>query len=191
VSKYCHKVNLEINQDWAPILARTNKMFALEDKAKIEPFGDADHYVLGSMGTISKHKLSKKWYRLTSPIINKSMPWVDAMLTSMEKLKPDDGCISYLNGSGGQHIDFPHLPTSLNFIISSTDTSAFTWVQDDDTYETYPSEVNTAWLLNTQKTHGIENSGERWCFSIHFGEPYHTVKEWFDAHPNLKYGNTL
>jgi hypothetical protein len=186
--KYCHKVNLTINHDWTPTKTLVTKLLALEDSAIVESYGDADHYLLGKLGTISKHKVSKQWLRLSSPVVNKSIPWLTTMLERMTELKPDDGAISFMTGNGGEHIDFPHLQTALNFIITNTDPAAYTWVKDDTHCETYPSNVNTAWLLNTQKLHGIQNSGERWSLSIHFNTDYFVVKEWFDKHPNLVFG---
>jgi hypothetical protein len=188
MSRYFQRVPLTINHDWAPTKALVTKLLALEDNAKVEPYGNADHYLLGGLGTISKHKLSKEWIKLSSPIVNKSIPWLATMLDRMTELKPDDGAISFLTGNGRGHIDWPHLQTALNFIISNTDSTAYTWVKDGNTCETYPSEVNTAWLINTQKLHGIENNGERWSLSIHFNTDYSVVKEWFDKHTNLVFG---
>jgi hypothetical protein len=186
MAKYCQKLDLKIEHDWNTTIAQTLRLLELEDRAAVETVGASDHYVLGSLGTISKHNPSKSWYRLASPVINRSMPWLDAWLESMAELEPDDGCISFLRGNAQEHVDVPEMKTALNFIITNTDPDAVTWIQDGDDYETYPSEVNTAWLINTQKLHGIKNSGERWSLSIHFNADYATVKNWFDNHANLQ-----
>ena len=151
----------------------------------------SDHYSLGGLGSISKHRPSKAWYRLASPVINKSIPWLDTLLNDMVELNPDEGAISYMDGIGGEHIDLPDWPTAINYIFYNTDDTAYSWVTDSTVQETYPSVVNTAWLLNTQQLHGIKNAGERWALSIHFNDKYQKVKEWFDNHPNLKYGNNI
>jgi hypothetical protein len=189
--RYCQKLDLTIQQDWNAIIDQTLRLLALEEKASSETVGASDHYLLGQLGTISKHNPSKSWYRVASPVVNRSMPWLVDWLDSMSELKPDDSCISFLRGNGKEHIDVPEMKTALNFIIANTDSEAFTWIRDGEIYETYPSKVNTAWLIDTQKLHGIENVGERWSLSIHFNEEYEVVKSWFDNRPNLKYGNTI
>jgi hypothetical protein len=118
------------------------------------------------------------------------MPWLSGMLDKMSELNPDDGAISYMIGEGAGHIDAPHMKAALNYIFYNTDKTACTWVLLDANKETYPSDVNTAWLLDTQQLHGISNTGERWALSIHFNAEYNLVKEWFDNHPNLIFGNT-
>jgi hypothetical protein len=186
---YCQQVNVKIDHDWSRTKTMVTKMLALESQvAESESYGAADHYDLRSLGTISKHTTSKSWYRLSSPVVNKTMPWLPELFDTLKELKPDDGSISVMQGNGAEHIDWPHLQTALNFVIENTDPAAYTWVRHEDHYESYPSVANSAWILDTQKLHGISNAGERWTLSIHFNTDYELVKQWFNANPNLEFG---
>jgi hypothetical protein len=184
------RVSLTIEHDWKTTIDKFHKLSKLE-KNSIESYsyGNSQHFELGSLGNISKHTPSDHWYRLSGIVLHKTMPWLTDMLSLMKEIKPNDGEISYIKGNGAAHIDLPHMQTALNYIFYNSDSSAYTWVEHDGKKEKYISEVNTAWLLDTQKTHGIENSGDRWTLSIHFNTDYKTAREWFNDHPNLQFGN--
>ena len=117
------------------------------------------------------------------------MPWLAKFLDDTSELKPDDGAISFLIGNAGGHVDIPENKSAVNYIFYNTDNTSYTWVTDNIIRETYPSQANTAWILDSHKLHGIVNNGERWTLSIHFHEEYQKIKEWFDQHPNLTYSN--
>lgn len=187
--QFCQQVDIKINHDWEHTKKIVRQMISLESCTSItEQYGNSDHYELGNIGILSKHRLSKSWYRLASPVVNKTIPWLESMLTAFADLNPDDGAISYMMGNGGEHVDWPHMQTALNFIFDNTDKNAHTWVKSDNYYEEYPSTINTAWILNTQQLHGIVNTGERWALSIHFNTDYADVKSWFEQHPKLSFG---
>jgi hypothetical protein len=186
---YCRPINLTINHNWDDTIKVMKKLLALKDhNLNVESYGNAQHYNLGSLGTISDHMLSANWNRLSGPVIDQTMPWLSNMLESMQHLTHDNGCISYIIGNGASHIDFPHMKTALNYVFKNTDSSAFTWVNDGTINETYPSNVGDAWLLNTQIPHGVTNSGERWTLSIHYDAEYDQVSKWFDSQTDLVFG---
>lgn len=186
----CHqRIPLTIYHNWDNTISVMKKLMLLKQHASSEEFGYAMHYNLGAIGTLSEHTLSDWWYRLAGPAINKTMPWITEMLEMFSELDPDDGCISCMHGTGKEHIDLPHNKTALNYIFQNTDPAAYTWVKTDNGDEQYSSDVGSAWLLDAHKSHGIYNTGERWSLSIHFNQEYSVVKKWFDAHPNLVFGN--
>lgn len=187
---YCQQVDLVIEQDWSRTKTVMNKLRELEIHAIQSQHGLSTHYQLGSLGTLSKHNLSQSWYRVASATINQTMPWLAELLEQLQELLPDNGCISYMQGPGAEHVDDPNMKSALNFIFENSDTGAYTWVKHNEHYETYPSDINTAWILDTQKPHGIENTGERWSLSIHFNTEYDKVKQWFDNNPSLIFGKT-
>lgn len=188
---YCQQVDLKIHHPWDQTKKLVKNLVALEPRTQSQAmYGDSTHFELGNIGVLSKHNLSESWYRVASPLVNKTMPWLEQMLDTFSSLNPDDSAISYMLGNGGEHVDWPHMQTALNFVFDNTDSNAYTWVKNSDHIETYPSIVNTAWILDTQKPHGITNSGERWALSIHFNRDYAEVKEWFDKHPQLIFGKT-
>lgn len=179
------QVPLQIEHDWSQTKSFIKKLMTLKDSSVVSDYGNSSHYDFKALGTLSEHKLSPSWYRLAGPKVNKTMPWLNSFLESMKELEPDEGCISYMIGSGGEHVDLPHLKSALNYIFESSDSSAHTWLRHGDVVERYPSDLNTAWIINTQVPHGIQNSGERWALSIHFGVEYEKVVEWFSHHPQL------
>lgn len=187
---HCRPLNIVIDHDWSQTLAMATKLLALQTRANSSyEYGSSIHYDLKSLGQISDHTTSSSWHRLASPAVNKTMPWLKGFLDDMSVLNPDDSSVGRMIGDGAAHKDFPHMQTALNFIIKNTDTSAYTWVEDGEVRETYPSIEGTCWLLNTQKLHGIINNGERWALSIHFNADYDVVSKWFDEHPNIVLGN--
>jgi hypothetical protein len=186
---YYSKVNLTINHDWARTKSMMKNLLALRNKVDPEEYGSSDHYNLKSLGTVSDHRCSKEWNRVAGPSINGTMPWLQNMIKTFSPLNPDEGCISYLNGVGAGHIDLPENKTALNYIFDNSDELAYTWIEYDGDKQTYSSEVGSAWLLDTQQMHGIENAGERWTLSIHFNSDYSTVCAWFKEHPELVFGD--
>lgn len=189
MGKNCQQVDIKIEHDWAKTKAAMERLLTLEDRVEPFVYGDADHYELNSLGTISRHRLSQRWYRFFGTAIAHTMPWLEDMLASMRDLNPDDACVSYLDGEGGAHIDIPQWKTAFNYVFETEDANAYTWVRDQDLEEGYPSQVGTAWILNTQVPHGINNIGKRWALSIHFDTNYDRVRSWFDSHPNLVFGD--
>lgn len=191
-TNFYQSVPLIIHHDWQPTISRMEKLLTLEKHAKSEVYGTADHYLMKSLGTLSKHWDSKSWYRFAGPAINQTMPWINELLSYMSELCPDEGCISFLNGDGGAHIDLETDPSALNYIFHSTDPEAHTWLNDSNTTETHPSTVGSAWIIDTQKEHAVVNSGTRYSLSIHFKVDYQTVKRWFDnqTQNNLTFGKS-
>lgn len=188
MSNYCQQVDLTIVQNWEPVKSTATKLFKLKNCSAAEPFGASDHYDLGSLGLVSDHRYSDHWLRVAGPVINKTMPWINDLLFAMKDLTPDEGCISFLSGPGTAHIDLPYLKTALNYIFESQDENAVTWVDTPLGKEFYPSRVNTAWILDTQQQHGIDNKGDRWSLSIHFGAEYNLVRDWFMLNQPLIFG---
>lgn len=179
-TKFYQPVPLVIHHDWSPTIQKMKRLLPLEEHSTPEPFGTADHFPMKSLGTLSKHWDSKSWYRFAGPAINTTMPWLSNMLDYMRELQPDDGAISFLDGEAGAHIDNPTDPSALNYVFYNTDVNAHTWLKDGDTIETHPSTVGGAWIIDTQKEHGVINTGLRYSLSIHFKVDYQTIKKWFD-----------
>ena len=183
-------VPLTIHHDWSLTINRMKKIMALEPKFTSSIFQEqSDHLDMKSLGNISRHRHSDCWYRLSGTAINATMPWLEDMLSVMKDIKPDGGCISFLQGNGGAHIDVPEFPSALNYVFYSTDPDAHTWFKNDDKLETHSSAVDSVWLINTQVEHGIANTGIRYSLSIHFEKDYNTVLDWFNSRPHLTFGS--
>lgn len=174
------EVPLIINHDWTLTIAKMKKLLSLKKHSSAEAYGAAKHYQMSSMGTLSEHSDSESWYRFSGNAVNQTMPWIKDLLERMQELQPDDGAISFLNGSAAGHIDLSTTPSALNYIFYSTDPDAHTWLNNGVDVETHSSNVGTAWIIDTQKEHGVANNGVRYSLSIHFKADYQTVKAWFD-----------
>ena len=193
-SQFYQQLPIVINHNWDKTMAVMLKLMQLANHAEVEPYGKADHYLLKSLGTISKHWDSDKWYRLSGPAITKTMPWLPGMLDFMRELEPDGACVSYIVGNGGAHIDkdIRPVPSALNYIFYNTDPTANTYfLVEQNTVAAHPSNSGEAWLIDTQIEHGVANKGTRWNLSIHFGVEYKTALEWFASKDlaNLVFGN--
>lgn len=188
MSRYSRPIDLTIRHDWSHTKTIMQRLLSLRDRVQPTGYGDADHYELKGLGTISRHRASQSWYRFSGAAIAATMPWLPTMLAIMKELGPDDGCVSLLQNDAAGHVDLPHLRTALNYVFYSDDAQAHTWVGEEHDRETYDSQVGTAWLLDTQVPHGITNKGERWTLSIHFSSGYDQVAEWFSARPGLEFG---
>ena len=182
---FFQQVNLTINHNWQSTKKVVENLIKLEQHVVPNEYGAADHYELKSLGTISRHRPSEHWYRVSGPAVTRTMSWLPKMLDIMKELKPDEGCISRLKGNGAEHIDLPHLMTSVNYIFDNSDQLAYTSITNKKEVFIYPSCINSAWILNTQLPHKIINNGIRWTLSIHFNTEYGIVKEWFDNNTNL------
>ena len=55
---------------------------------------------------------------------------------------------------------------NINYIISSTDDSAYTEVMNDVVKEQYQSVPGTCWLIDTNTAHRVVNNGYREVFQI-------------------------
>jgi hypothetical protein len=177
---YCNQVKIDINYDWQKLKSAIQKILLLKDQhTDMSDDGAAIHYYYGSLGAISDHKDSNQWLRLSGPVVQLAAPGIVEFVNSLTDLQIDNWSISVLTGDGAEHVDRASTPSALNFIIECSDIESYAWVNDNGICETYPSEVNTAWILDTQHPHGIKNNGVRYTLSIHFQIPYNELKEWF------------
>ena len=68
---------------------------------------------------------------------------------------------------------------NLNYVISSTDPDAYTYVKDTkrDIEESYKSTVGKLFLLDVSSSHSVVNKGTREVFQLKILSPYDQVKE--------------
>lgn len=181
-------INLKINQDWLPVIERSQDLI-LQSKTKnteVLPYGNATFYHIGPLGSVSHHHISENWHNVVGPWTRKYLPWLDTMLADMAELEPKYG-ISIMIGNGAEHVDFSDVPSAFNYPITTT--NAETYIKYQGQEYTYPSQADEPWLITTQYPHGVRNTELRVVFNVHFGKEYSVVKQWFDARPNLVYGN--
>jgi hypothetical protein len=182
-------VDFKIYQDWTPVLNFAETLIAKskEINSEIRPKGNVDFYDLGPVGSVGHHHISEHWYIVSGAWMRKHLPWLNKMMADLAEIEPDP-TITFARSDVTEHIDIAAGPTALNYPIFTAD--AETWIRDDDGQEySYPSNADQPWLLHTHKPHGIRvRSPYRVAFGMHFGKEYPEVRAWFDAHPNLVYG---
>jgi hypothetical protein len=61
-------------------------------------------------------------------------------------------------------------------------------VDNDGETQSYPTKANTAWLVNTQKTHWVVNHQPRHLFMLTFNRPFAEMLAWFRSKPAFHYG---
>lgn len=179
-------VNLLIVQDWDSVISQAKQLIKKSkiNNTEIVPYGNATFYHIGPLGSVCQHDISENWHNVVGPWAKKYLPWLDHLMADMASLEPRYA-ISVMDGYGGEHTDFPDVPTALNYPISTT--SAETYVKYNGSEYCYPSIANRPWLLDTQYPHGVRNTEFRVVFNLHFGKKYQEVKQWFDNHPALVY----
>ena len=180
-------VDVRIIQNWDPVVEQAQQLIKKSKtnySEKID-YGNSTFYHIGALGSVVQHNISHNWHNLVGPWTKKYLPWLSGMLLDMAALEPRYG-ISIMEGYGGEHTDFPDVPTAFNYPVSTT--QAETYVKFNGSEYCYPSIADQPWILNTQCLHGIRNNEFRVVFNLHFGKPYTEVKQWFNDHPNLVYG---
>jgi hypothetical protein len=139
---------------------------------------------------LSRHNVNPDWIMGRSGIVDKTMPWINELLTALRDINPTGYWVGAMKGDVYGHADNKKDQAALNYIIHCEDKSAYTWIDDGTVKEQYPSIPHTAWLINAQVKHGISNTGTRHTFSIRFDTPYEIVRAWFNENSNnLTFGN--
>ena len=84
---FFQQVNLTINHNWQSTKKVVENLIKLEQHVVPSEYGAADHYELKSLGTISRHRPSEHWYRVSGPAVTRTMSWLPKMLDIMKELK--------------------------------------------------------------------------------------------------------
>jgi hypothetical protein len=196
------KIDLFIDHDWTDLISAYNAVRekwisgTLRDKKWVDEY-QTYQFDFGAFGSlISLDSISDQQNSasmLNGKIVESFLPWIKQMkhdfmeidliaVTFFETKGPikrhADGVVKNENFKGH---------CRLNYII--TDCEAITYVDNNGKIESYPSHSGTAWLLDTQKPHWVENSDTRHLFQLSFNRPYHEVLAWFRSNPKFYYGN--
>ena len=153
------------------------------------------HYHFGATGCFSTLDCVTETARdsalLSGAIVTAQLPWTAKLREDFAPLKIFNFDISGMTGSFKPHVDrkpgYDGAHCRINYMLN--DTAAVTYAQGKHGVESYPGHVHTAWLLDTTKTHWVDNSQSRYIFQINLHEPYDTVCQWLDQHPGLAYGS--
>jgi len=195
------KINLTIEQDWAPVIQKFEHIKNLlksypTEKAKWIPGYNEFRYDFGQSGsffffdTITEHK--KYAGVLSGLLLANVLPWISQLQTDLAELKLASTAIQGSVGGLAKHRDGQDsIETTkhckINYIIDNyTD---ITYSEDTDgNISNYPSIKNTAWLIDTTEYHWVEhNTGPRYIFQLTFHQSYKEVAEWFSIREPLIY----
>ena len=193
-------VDVAITQDWTKLIALFDSLRTrwqnnqLENGVLIPESGDCRYY-FGNTGCfttldcVTGHAQDSAL--LSGAIVDSQLPWIKQLEQDFAPLKIFNFDISGMTGSFTPHVDrkpgHDGAHCRINYMLNNT--AAVTYAQGLDGVESYPGRVHTAWLLDTTKTHWVDNSQSRYIFQINFHESYDTVSHWLDQHPGLMYGS--
>lgn len=178
------QVNVKINQDWTNVIAGLNHAIELVQSGsnritKSYKYSDyGHHYELGNAGTLAHvTNGSSYWYNFNGPLLIGMLPWVSKLMTDLQPICPTFITINKLVGNGAEHVDQPGQNTGFNYFINTT--RSITYCKDENVEESYPSIQDTAWILNIQKKHRIENADTRIWFNLRFHENFANCQKFF------------
>lgn len=178
------QINLKINQDWSKVIAGLNYAINLvqtgsDRVTKSYKYSDyGHHYELGNAGTLAHvTNGSSYWYNFNGPLLLGMLPWANQLMQDLQPMNPTFITINKLIGNGSEHVDQPGQNTGLNYFINTT--KSVTYCKDGELEESYPSVQDTAWILDIQKKHKIENLDTRIWFNLRFQADFKTCQEFF------------
>jgi hypothetical protein len=195
------KINLRIEQDWAPVIQKFDRVKNLlisypTEKAKWIDGYKGFRYDFGQSGSflffdsITEHK--KTAGALSGLMLENVLPWLSQLKIDFAELNLASAGIQGSVGKLLKHRDGQELIETkkhckLNYIID--DYTDITYVENDNNnISEYPSIKNTAWLIDTTKNHWVENNtGPRYIFQLTFHQAYNEVAEWLSNKEALIY----
>ena len=195
-------IDLLKNTDWKKIDKVASQLFIkikegkYEDHVTHEVAYNADIYSLKNNGSvIVNYGLTdgKPWLNWCGHFLETMIPWSKNVKDLFLKNN-----LNFINFSYFEHDSYvkPHIDgkkeneknlghCNINFIVSCEDTNARTWVRHEDITLSYNSIPDTAWLLDTTKTHAIENNGLRKIFQIKFHDSFDIIKTFIEKNPDI------
>ena len=194
------QVDLVISHDWSKTVSLYNLIYKkwiqdeLPGKKWVEEYHtyQFDFSSYGSLVSLDSITDKEKTAgMLNGPIVESTLPWIKNLKKDLSSLNLVAVAFYETQGSIHRHKDGLLSDQKdkghcrLNYIV--TDCEAVTYVDSDGVIDHYPSIANTAWLLNTQKEHWVENQTKRHLFQLTFNQPYEEVREWFQQRGPLRY----
>lgn len=199
MSNAVEQLNIKFNQDWSKICALLDnlqhrwKNNELKQSTWVEEY-KVTRYDLGALGSFipldSITANPKTGFTVNGKLLEAMLPWskkikndfADSGLVSMSFLECHEDLKPHVDGQE------PGITghCRLNYIIHDCD--AVTYLDNNGKIESYPSTAGTAWLVDTTKLHWVKNGQKRQLFQLMFHRPFSEVYNWFQAHPNLQYG---
>jgi hypothetical protein len=192
------KIDIKFIHNWSPLIKKYKKFHQVlksepGSKKYIEGYNNSVRYDFGSAGSLTAYNIvtgTDVASAAAGQIIESELPWIDKLKQDMSELQISAITVQCNFGSLSPHRDGKEESSTiyhckLNHIIDNY--NACSYVKDGDTVLSYPSEKDTAWLLDTTKVHWVNGTGERYVFQICFHQKYSEVAEWFNDHPGLVY----
>jgi hypothetical protein len=199
------KINLIIHQDWTKLTDLTNRVLVQGAEGKLpkgkfyEEYDDYRYdlntygsvFFLDSLSDPGTPKYSSSM--IGGKIVETLLPWSADCRKLFDGLNLVSFTYFVTKGNLAPHSD-GHLEGQadeghcrLNYIVNDTD--AMTYVDNDGKIESYPSHANTAWLLDTTKTHWVVNSQYRQVLQFNFSSSFDKVFNYISNLSKIEFGN--
>ena len=187
-------VDITIHQDWADVRKSYNIMYDKSKHSKGVANTDTD---LSKMYSFENNFLSidytgvhsKFWGFLTGDLLLSTLPWANQAIDLFADLDPNIFYHKSLQDVK-KHTDYKDSSDvcNINFVISCEDPDAVTTSWDNDVPYSYPSIVNTAWLIDPSLPHEIRCNGSREALQFKFQHSYKEVSAFLDQHEPIILG---
>lgn len=153
------------------------RIFCIDGGAIIETkIGDPDTFYLWTGGGLEK--LVVECGIMRDRLANSDLNFVNFNFYSMTS-----SLITHVDGKTEAERNTGHC--NLNFVVSSSDIEASIYFEHDQGITTAKTAPGTLWLLDTDKPHGVKNSGMREVFQLMFHSPYGQVLQWLEDNPDF------
>jgi hypothetical protein len=187
-------IDILINQDWSAAIQKFEYLKNLIiDHPEIQGKRVGDYMVLynfaaaGAIGFFSN--LTTKKYSAASwsgKMVENILPWTSQLRKDLQGLNLAAIGLQSNFENLSAHNDSEEKHCKINYMLD--DYSDITYVKNRGHLESYPSKKNTAWLIDTTKTHWVSNNtSTRYVFQLTFHQDFSEVKNWFDNRGSLIY----
>ena len=187
-------VDITIHQDWADVRKIHDIIYEKSKHRTPDVDHDTDYakrYLFGNTTLAVDHTgiHSKNWGFLSGDLLLSKLPWAKQAIDLFADFDP---IILYHKSLQNvkKHTDYKYSTEicNINFVTSCEDPNAVTTSWDNDVPYSYPSIVNTAWLIDPSLPHEIHCNGSREALQFKFHHSYKEVSAFLDQHEPIILG---
>lgn len=151
---------------------------------------------IGSYGSIivsTSLTQGVKWYSWTGALLEQLLPFAQDLRIKFENnglkfcnfvyFQHTANIDKHVDGKQSNELGALYNQCNVNYVISSHDSHAASYFEDNLNTHVYYSTPGQAWLINSGVPHWVNNSGLREIFQIKFHDSHDRVQEYFYKNP--------